>query len=479
MTTLDRRTVLACALILAVVAMVHHQIYSIPFLYSEVAGIKRNVVVTDPRAFVERMLTPKGLLQRPLSVLSYTLNHAVHGDRVAGYHAVNLAIHGVNALLVYRLATVVSAAPLVAGLVFGLHPLATACVSQIFGRNYSLATTFFLAALLAYLRWRSRMSPARIAAVTGLCLAAVLSKQTFAVAPLVFAWYEIAASGVGLRAALDRLGASWWVVAGAAGATLVGVTLLVNYAVPLSQTATIPAATFALSQLGNTHVIAGFYVLPYQTALIHDLYLYRDLSHAEVWVGVALLGTLVVLAYRRRTRAVGWLLGAFLLMLLPTNSVVPKNDLVREWRLYPALPFFAVLVGLGWARLAAVTGWRRLAPAAALGLWLVTFAHTDVRQNRAYQSSLAAWQQVLERYPYSADAMNNIGLQLHRRRDYTGAVDYFERAAAAAPEVSLYRHNLAQAYAASGARAEAERHADIARALRARHGARSMTLYYR
>jgi hypothetical protein len=103
---IDRRTLLECGLILAVVAIVHYEIYSIPFLYSEVAGIKRNVVVTDPGAFVARMLTPKGLLQRPLSVLSYMLNYAVHGDRVAGYHVVNLAIHGVNALLVYRLAIV-------------------------------------------------------------------------------------------------------------------------------------------------------------------------------------------------------------------------------------------------------------------------------------------------------------------------------------------------------------------------------------
>jgi tetratricopeptide (TPR) repeat protein len=257
------------------------------------------------------------------------------------------------------------------------------------------------------------------------------------------------------------------------------VTLLLNYAIPLSETATIPPVTFALSQLGNARVIAGFYVLPYQTALVHDLYLYNALAHVDVWIGVALLAGLIVLAYRWRTRPVGWLLGAFALMLLPTNSVVPKNDLVREWRLYPALPFYALLVGLAYARVAAGTEWRRIASAGALAVHLALFAHSDALQNRAYQSSLAAWQQVLARYPYSADAMNNIGLQLHRRGDHAEALAYFERAATAAPEVSLYRHNVAQAYAALGDRAEAERHTVMARALRARYGARSMTLYYR
>jgi hypothetical protein len=476
-----RRTLLELALIVAVVAVVHRDIYTIPFMYSEVAGIQRNRVVTDPDAFAERMLTPKGLLQRPISVLSYTLNYAVHGDRVAGFHFVNLVIHCANTVLVYLLARDLFAAPLVAGLVFGLHPLATACVSQIFGRNYSLATMFFLLALYAYVRWRPRMTTARVATVTTLCLAAILTKQTFVAAPLVFAWYEIAAADAPIRVALDRLGASWWAVVGAAGATVVGITLLMRYAIPLSQTATIPPATFALSQIANAPVVAGFYLMPYQTALIHDLYLYGDVFHVEVWLGAALIAAVVVLAYRWRAHPVGWLLGALALSLLPTNSVVPKNDLVREWRLYPGLPFYALLVGVAFVRVERSSGrrWRRLLPAAAVAAYLLAFAHSDVRQNRAYQTQLGAWEQVLARYPHSTDAMNNIGLQLYRRGEYMDALRYFERAAEAAPEISLYRHNVAQAHAALGNRSEAERHGLTARTLRARYGARSMALHYR
>src|SRR3972149_4270794 len=98
------KEVAAAILVVAVIALVHHDIYTIPFNYSEIAGIRRNTVVTSPQAFAERMLTPKGLLQRPLSVASYMLNHAVHGDRVDGFHLVNLVIHCVNALLVYVIA---------------------------------------------------------------------------------------------------------------------------------------------------------------------------------------------------------------------------------------------------------------------------------------------------------------------------------------------------------------------------------------
>src|SRR5205823_2783912 len=135
-------------------------------------------------------------------------------------------------------------------------------------------------------------------------------------------------------------------------ALLVAIGLVVFYAVPLSRTATIPPATFVLSQIANAFAIVRFYALPYQTALLHDLYLYRDVWHVEVWVGLALVVAIAAAAWRWRARPAGWLLGAILICLLPSNSVLPKNELVREWRLYPSVPFYALLVAEGVAALA-------------------------------------------------------------------------------------------------------------------------------
>ena len=168
------------------------------------------------------MLTPKGMLQRPLSVLSYMVDYAVHGDRVAGFHLANLVIHGVNTVLVYLLASERFAAPLVAGLVFGLHPLATACVSQIFGRNYSLATMFFLVGLVCV---RAMACPSDGAAGRGRRRALPGGRPQQADVRR-----GAASSSPGTRSprrtsdalALDRLGASWWAVVGAAGATWSG-----------------------------------------------------------------------------------------------------------------------------------------------------------------------------------------------------------------------------------------------------------------
>jgi hypothetical protein len=462
------------ALVVAAILLVHHRVYTIPFLYSEVGGLGHNPVVLDLNAFRERMLTPRGLVERPLSVLTYALNHRFGG--LAGYHAVNVAIHAANALLVLAIARRAFAAPLFAALVFALHPLATACTSQIFGRNYSLASTFAFLALLVWIdgRRRGALGAGRAAAVTALLVLAALTKQTLVAFPLVLVWWEVGL-GPGWRA-----GRGTWVALAAWGALVAG--LAVAYALPLARTATIPPVAFALTQLAHAPTIARFYLLPYQTALVHDLPLYRDPLAPAVLLGAALVALVVWTAWRRRSQPAGWLLGALVLCLLPTNSIFPKNEIVREWRLYPGLFFFALLAGEAAAgavrRLGARPAGRRLVPAVwlAAAVWLASFAHTDLLQNDVYQTRLDAWRQVLDRYPESADAMNNVAVQYFARGKVEMARRYLTIATRTAPDVALYRENLAEAYRALGDMDEARAQAARAARIRRRVGRRTMKL---
>jgi tetratricopeptide (TPR) repeat protein len=169
--------------------------------------------------------------------------------------------------------------------------------------------------------------------------------------------------------------------------------------------------------------------------------------------------------------------------LLPSNTVLPKNEVIREWRLYPSLVFFALLAGhvfrAAAARAQRVTAALRYVPHVALAGWLVTFAHSDVLQNRAYATAIGAWRQVLAKYPYSADAMNNVGLYAYQDKQLDEARRYFEMAVAAAPDVSLFRHNLATAYAALGDAEAAQAQQAEAERVRATYGRRTMALHFR
>src|SRR6476646_8844980 len=96
-------------------------------------------------------------LYRPVTTLSYLLNYAVlgNGARPAGYHAVNLALQGLNAALVYLLAFKLFGSTGLAfatAAIWSSHPLLTESVTNIIGRSDLLAGAAILGALIIHIR---------------------------------------------------------------------------------------------------------------------------------------------------------------------------------------------------------------------------------------------------------------------------------------------------------------------------------------
>ena len=144
--------------------------------------------------------------------LTFALNFATGGLDVTGYHAVNIAIHLLATLLVYRLVSLtyrtpsLSSAPpealgdgplvaLFAALLFACHPVATQAVTYVVQRFASLATLFYLLALVLYAGARlstgragrrARLAGALVAALLG-----TLTKEICFTLPLALALYEL------------------------------------------------------------------------------------------------------------------------------------------------------------------------------------------------------------------------------------------------------------------------------------------------
>ncbi|MBS2031936.1 MAG: hypothetical protein JST54_28825 [Deltaproteobacteria bacterium] len=97
-------------------------------------------------------------LYRPATTLSFMLDGALlgHVDAPEGHHAVNLALHFANALLVLliarRLMPDSRGVALIAAAIFAAHPLATEAVTYLVGRSDELAALGILAGLLFHLR---------------------------------------------------------------------------------------------------------------------------------------------------------------------------------------------------------------------------------------------------------------------------------------------------------------------------------------
>jgi len=93
----------------------------------------------------------------PLVYSTFWLEHKLWGFDPLGYHVVNVALHGVNTLLMWRILTrlEVPGSWLVAAL-FAAHPMQAEAVTWIMGRKDLLSTLFYLAAAGCWLRFRER-----------------------------------------------------------------------------------------------------------------------------------------------------------------------------------------------------------------------------------------------------------------------------------------------------------------------------------
>ena len=131
---------------------------------------------------------------RPVVALSYLWDTARWNVEPAGYHATNVFIHAVNAVMVaiaaeYLLGLSVVAA-VFAGSIFALHPVHAEAVSWISGRSGLIATTFYLGSLLAFGRYRDAHA-VRWYVVTLLMVACSLFSKEIAISvPLMLVAYD-------------------------------------------------------------------------------------------------------------------------------------------------------------------------------------------------------------------------------------------------------------------------------------------------
>lgn len=162
--------------------------------------------------------TSAGALERPVSMLTFAVNHVVAGEFSSlALKSTNLAIHLITGGLVYWLALLVMSTPamanrgpegfsvpavaMLAAFLWLLHPLHVSTVMYGVQRMAQLATLFTLAGLVVYLRYRLRWArygsepaevPAAVLWIGLLGLLALLSKENGALLPWLIVAIEVA-----------------------------------------------------------------------------------------------------------------------------------------------------------------------------------------------------------------------------------------------------------------------------------------------
>ena len=130
----------------------------------------------------------------PLTYTTFWLEHKMWGLAPAGYHIVNVLLHLLNTLLVWRLLLRLAVpGAWVAAAVFATHPTHVESVAWIIERKDVLSGLFYLAAVLVWLRFLEQSRPWRYGLALLLFAAGLLSKSivvTLPVALLIVQWWK-------------------------------------------------------------------------------------------------------------------------------------------------------------------------------------------------------------------------------------------------------------------------------------------------
>lgn len=426
---------------------------------------------------------------RPLTDVSYALDHAWSGIDPHGYHLTSLALHLAVALLVFALARRLlrragiedGAAPLLTAALFALHPLQSQAVLYLAQRSEVLASLLYLSALLALLEAEERWGTGAGLGWYGLAAAsfalALGAKPIAATLPAAFLLVRLglpgrvvasAGSGTAKGSSPAATGAS---ASGASGSpapaprrALAWRPLLLSFPfflgsavaawASLRTTAGRDDAGFDIPSLGpgtylltQARVVVRYLWLLFWPAgqnLDYDLQPSRGLLDPPSTVAGLLLLLLLAagaaLAWWRsrarpaepsarafRVAAIGF--GWYLLVLAPSSSVLPLADLIEEHR--PYLANFGLLLAAG-AALGAVLE-ARAAPArrrilAAAVLLCAALALGLHARARVWSSRLSLWTDVVQKSPGKGRAHMNRGHALEQAGRLEEALADYRRA---------------------------------------------------
>lgn len=436
----------AATLLVALAVVAHLPALSGDFVWDDV-----NVIRDNPR-----MRTTEGLLQFwtsvkqpdywPVAFSSHWIEWHLWGDWAPGYRGLNMLLHALNGVLLWRLLVrlEVAGAWLVAA-VFVVHPLTVEAVAWILQRKTLLSTTLVFGSLLYYLRWADRSGAKAYLAALGLFIAALLTKTAVIMWPLVLllvAWWR----------------RRTWTLRDLRGSAVfflvAGVTGVGNLALQRFWQDEVIRSDGFVSRLAIAGRAVGFYAIeaiyPLGLSFVYPRWKLDDPSLVD-FVPHAVLIAILIVAWRRRTTwgaACLVCLGYYLINLFPVlgfvNIYYMVYSLVADHWQYLALPgLLALLVGSASFHVAALASrWQRIGTMAAtflvLTLTLLSWQHARVFGGDEER----LWRETLDRNPNAWLARNGLGVVLLNRGDFEEAISQFRRCVQINPSYAEAENNL-------------------------------------
>jgi tetratricopeptide (TPR) repeat protein len=481
--------------------IVYSNTLNAPFVYDDIPAIVENHIIKDLDLFAHtdnarpynNTFEYKVFMRRYVGYLSFALNYSVSGLDPRSYHIVNIAIHAINAMLMYLFVLLLLRTPrlrehtalmhasyvafLAAGL-FAMHPIQTQAITYIWQRVTSLTALLYVLSAVAYLSWRlfdtegrKHASAKRWGLYALAVVAAILAMRTKEIAftlPVNLAIMEFfffdgpikkrAAALLPFFACM--LLVPYYVIVstmgddGNLGASVLGAT---------KETASMSRWEYLITQFTVITHYLRLVFFPKGFTLMYDYQLFSTILSARVLLSLSVLLTLAgsalwAIRYSMSSSARGTLLiysfGVlwFFIAISVESSIIPIRHTIFEHRVYlPSFGLFAalaILVAYGVARVPSLRG-RQVIIAALLCIMIALGVATYSR-NSVWRTEISLWEDNIKKTPKLMEVYNNLTNAYLKEKRYEDVVRVASKAIEVDPRTHGGYHNLGIAYTGLG-----------------------------
>jgi hypothetical protein len=320
-----------------------------------------------------RQVTGDSLLEvlkgaRPVVYLSIMLNYQLGGLNVVGWHVFNIGVHIINSIFVYLLILWTLSLPrfaknyaararrmaLFGALLFAVHPIQTESVTYIVSRTELLATVFYLATVLLFIKGARTGKLSYAAGMFATSLLSMGSKEWAVTLPAVLLLYDFLFFAEGkVKPVLSRwhlyvaTALPWALVAHHLDLTSEGGVGGVGF--NLTTQPGLTPWTYLLTSFNVIWTYIRLLFLPINQNLDYDYPIAKTLF--EMPTILSLIGHIAVVAAAfwlwrgKKWTLIPFGLAWFYIGLSPTQSFVPIKDMIFEHRAYmPSIGFFLSFV---------------------------------------------------------------------------------------------------------------------------------------
>jgi tetratricopeptide (TPR) repeat protein len=415
-----RREILLAAALVAITFLAYLPAMRGGFIWNDDTFLTRNPLIKTPDGLRRLWFTTDPPDYFPLTSTSLWLEWRLWGMNPAGYHVVNVLLHAVSAVLLWRVLKRLKApGAWLAGLIFAVHPVNVESVAWITERKNTLAMVLYMASLLAYLKFDEDGAPRAYALALGLFLLALLAKTSVIMLPAVLllcAWWR--------RGGIERKDILRAIPFAALSGALALVTVWYQYHRAIA--AEVVRTDGFLARTAGAGWAACFYLykalLPAKLCFVYPRWA-QGVSFLSFLPDLLLLALLILLWRNRRGWGRPFLfgLGYFLVSLAPVggflNIYFMRYSLVADHWQYTAMIGIAALAAGVLAGQAERRGASRKVAIAAAAALVAVLAAATWNLSLIYRDAETVWRDTVRKNPAAWMAWENLAACVRERAE--------------------------------------------------------------